>query len=487
MDWKPDRMLSKPIYKQISSYFEEMISKGVYPANEMLPSERTLATQLQVNRSTIKSAYEELEALGIVERVKGSGTKVSSNIWGISHKRIPNWGRYVEDGSFLPNIPMVQKIRTITQEPNIVNLASGELSPHLMPTEAIREIISTQPFSENLGYDHPQGNEELREALASFVHKYRCIKTDSESILITSGAQQAIHLIVECLLKPGDAIAIENPSYSYSLPLFKTAGIRTYLLSVDEQGANPEELISLHKKHRIRMVFLNPSYQNPTGTSLSTVRRERFLALSSELGIPIIEDDPYGITSYSGKMNPALKSLDKDGNVLYISSLSKVVSSGLRIGWVIGPQAVIQRLADAKQQIDFGHSIFPQWVAKTFLNSTYIEEHIKSLRVELSQRRDELDVSLRNFLADKISYHLPEGGIHLWCKLNQRMNENKLIEESIKNGVAFVPGKILGNMEESYVRFTYGREDLGRISEGIYRFSETIKRLEYEYKQTNRK
>ncbi|WP_413380892.1 hypothetical protein [Alkalihalobacillus sp. 1P02AB] len=113
----------------------------------------------------------------------------------------------------------------------------------------------------------------------------------------------------------------------------------------------------------------------------------------------------------------------------------------------------------------------------SFLNSTYIEEHIKRLRSELLKRRDELDVSLRNFLDNKVSYHLPEGGIHLWCKLNQPINENKLIEESIKNGVAFVPGKILGNMEGSYVRFTYGREDVGRVSEGIYRFSETMKKL----------
>ncbi|RBN36956.1 GntR family transcriptional regulator, partial [Priestia megaterium] len=157
-------------------------------------------------------AYEELQALGIVERKKGSGTRVSSSIWGISRKRIPNWGRYVEDGSFLPNLPLVQRIRSEALRTDFVNLASGELSPSLFPSEDFQRILAGMPFNEHLGYDHPHGNERLRDAIAAHVHEYRKISTDANSILITSGAQQALHLIVQCLLKPGDAVAIEDPS-----------------------------------------------------------------------------------------------------------------------------------------------------------------------------------------------------------------------------------------------------------------------------------
>jgi DNA-binding transcriptional MocR family regulator len=363
MDWKPDRTDKKPIYKQIAEYIEQGISSGQFPSDSVLPSERKLAKELNVNRSTIVSAYEELQSLGIVDRKKGSGTRVSTDIWGISHKRIPNWGRYVEDGSFLPNIPLVQRIRSEIQKNDLVNLASGELSPELMPDNHFKNILATQSFIGSLGYDHPQGNEDLRNTLVSHVKENKNIETDSSSILITSGAQQALHLIVECLLKPGDAVAIEDPSYCYSLPLFQSAGLRTFLLPVDKNGANPEDLLSLHKKHRIRMVFLNPDYQNPTGTILSLSRRKKFLEISTEYGIPIIEDDPYSLTSYNSEVNPTLKSIDSNGNVLYISSLSKIVASGLRIGWIIGPPQVIQRLADAKQQVDFGHSVFPQWIA----------------------------------------------------------------------------------------------------------------------------
>ncbi|MED4404039.1 PLP-dependent aminotransferase family protein [Metabacillus fastidiosus] len=473
MEWKPDRNNKKPIYKQIVEYIEQGISSGLFPADSLLPSERKLAQELDVNRSTIVAAYEELKSLGIVERKKGSGTRVSTDIWGISHKRIPNWGRYVEDGSFLPNLPLVQQIRSEVQNRKLINLASGELSPSLMPNDQFRNILSSQPFIENLGYDHPQGNELLRETVTSHVKQFKNIETTASSILITSGAQQALHLIVECLLKPGDAVAIEDPSYCYSLPIFQSAGLRTFLLPVDKDGINPDDLVSLHKKHRIRMVFLNPDHQNPTGTVLHLSRRKRILELSIELGIPIVEDDPYSLTSYNGEVNPTLKSMDYNENVLYISSLSKIVASGLRIGWIIGPEQVIQRLADAKQQVDFGHSVFPQWVANEFLGSEYFTTHIDTIRAQLELRKHTITSSLREFLGNKVEFFTPAGGIHLWCKIDPSINEYLILNESMKNGIAFVPGSILGS-QKGYIRFTFGRGEPDDIRKGILRFADAL-------------
>ncbi|MGG3800917.1 PLP-dependent aminotransferase family protein [Metabacillus fastidiosus] len=477
MEWKPDRNNKKPIYKQIVEYIEQGISLGLFPADSLLPSERKLAQELDVNRSTIVAAYEELKSLGIVERKKGSGTRVSTDIWGISHKRIPNWGRYVEDGSFLPNLPLVQQIRSEVQNRKLINLASGELSPSLMPNDQFRNILSSQPFIENLGYDHPQGNELLRETITSHVKQFKNIETTASSILITSGAQQALHLIVECLLKPGDAVAIEDPSYCYSLPIFQSAGLRTFLLPVDKDGINPEDLLSLHKKHRIRMVFLNPDHQNPTGTVLHLSRRKRILELSIELGIPLVEDDPYSLTSYNGEVNPTLKSMDYNENVLYISSLSKIVASGLRIGWIIGPEQVIQRLADAKQQVDFGHSVFPQWVANEFLGSEYFTTHIDTIRAQLELRKHTITSSLREFLGNKVEFFTPAGGIHLWCKIDPSINEYLILNESMKNGIAFVPGSILGS-QKGYIRFTFGRGEPDDIRKGILRFADALENIQ---------
>lgn len=464
-----NRSDKKSIYKQITEQIEKEISSGELSSEQMLPSERTLAKQLNVNRSTIVTAYEELQSIGLVVRKKGSGTYVSTDIWGISRKRIPNWGRYVEDGSFYPNTPLVQKLRNESQRNKLINLSSGELAPELLPNKQFSSILKEQPFHEHLGYDHPFGNEKLRNTISKHVETYKNMSVGPDSILITSGAQQAIHLIVQCLLKPGDTVAIEDPSYAYTLPVFQSAGIRTLLLPVDENGVNPDDIIQLQNKHRIRMLFLNPDYQNPTGVKMSLERKKRILEISTEYGIPIIEDDPYNLTSYDDNPGPTLKSMDDSGNVLYISSLSKIVASGLRIGWIIGPEKVIDRLSDGKQQVDFGHSVFPQWVANKFLNSAAFDQHIMKLRKQLIIRRDELIEALDEYSHKSIDYYIPEGGIHLWCKVNKEIDENKLLEKSMENGVSFVPGKIMGS-KQGYIRFTYGRGEENTIKEGIYRF-----------------
>lgn len=201
---------------------------------------------------------------------------------------------------------------------------------------------------------------------------------------------------------------------------------------------------------------------------------KKILDISYELGIPIVEDDPYSLTSFNGEKGTTLKSMDENGNVLYISSLSKIVASGLRIGWVIGPSKVIDRLADAKQQVDFGHSIFPQWAANEFLKSSYFDTHISMLRRELKERRDEIIASLDEYLDGEIEFNPPEGGIHIWCRLKTAFNEKQLLEESMKRGVSFIPGSIYGS-GKGYVRFTYGREETQLIREGILRFAEALK------------
>jgi len=476
MDWTPERKSKTPIYKQLAVYIENGIADGTFPADKPLPSERGLAKELGINRSTVIAAYDELESNGLINRSRGSGTTISKDIWGITKKRIPSWNRYIEAGSFLPNLPVTQRIHKEMAEHKLINLASGELSQDLFPMKALRDITSKRSFIGSLGYDHPQGNAILRETLSNHVKQFRGIETDPTSILVTSGAQQALHLVIQCLLKPGDAVAIEDPSYHYNLPVFKSAGVRTYFLKVDRDGIDPEEITTLYKKHRIKMIFLSPIFQNPTGTLLDFDKRKRVLELSSEYGIPIVEDDPYSLTSYSGKQMKTLKSLDRNGNVLYISSLTKIVASGLRIGWIIGPRAVIERLSDAKQQVDFGHASYSQWVANDFLDSMDFTAHIKNLVKKLESRRDQIIASLQSFLREDVDFTIPNGGIHIWCKIKKELNEIQLLEESIKRGVIFVPGSTMGS-GKGFVRFTYSRENEESIHEGIRRFADALNEI----------
>ncbi|KAF0815889.1 Transcriptional regulator, GntR family domain [Bacillus sp. ZZV12-4809] len=473
MDWIPDRKSRTPIYKQLAFYIENGIADGTFPPDKPLPSERGLAKQFNINRSTVVAAYDELESNGIIERNQGSGTTISKDIWGMTKRRIPSWNRYIEAGSFLPNFPVTKRIHRELTGTKLINLASGELSQDLFPLSSLREITSSRSFIGPLGYDHPQGNEILRETLAAHVKTFRDIEAESSSILITSGAQQALHLVIQCLLKPGDAVAIQDPSYHYSLPIFKSAGIKTYYLKTDKDGIDPDDITALYKKHQIKMIFLNPIYQNPTGTLLPENQRRKVLELSSKYGIPIVEDDPYSLTSFKGEKMKTLKSLDQNGNVLYISSLTKIVASGLRIGWIIGPKPVIERLSDAKQQVDFGHGSYSQWIANDFIESSNFESHIKHLVKQLDHRCKQIDTSLQTFLHDQLEYNVPQGGIHLWCRIKKDFNEIQLLEESIKRGVIYVPGSSMGT-EKGFVRFTFAREKEENIHEGIKRFAEAL-------------
>ncbi|CAG7599473.1 HTH-type transcriptional regulator NorG [Paenibacillus solanacearum] len=474
--WKPDRYGAQPLYQQIADDLEQRIAYGEFPPGSPLPSERRLAEQLGVNRSTIVQAYAELRSLGIIESRSGSGTRVSRHKWGATPRHTPNWHRYAEGGSFLPNLPFLRRIReALQQDKSLIDFASGELGADLSPVKQINTLFDSS-YTEYLGYDNPQGFAPLRETLVTYLSQYRHIHTTESSILITSGSQQSLYLITQCLLAPGDAVAIEDPSYCYSLPMFQSAGLRLFRLPVDRSGARPEDVYSLYKKHRIKMVFLNPNYQNPTGTVLDEARRKKLLDLASELGLPIVEDDPFSLTAYDGSPPRPLKSMDSIGSVLYIGSFSKIAASGLRVGWMVAPNSVVERLADARQQMDFGLSVVPQQVAAQFLKSDYFQPHLSELRMRLLYKRDLLVQALQKHLPDMLSFSIPSGGLHLWCKIKPEVNDGKLLEEAIRQGVIFVPGSVYGS-NSGCVRFTFARPQAEQIELGIAKFAASLRTL----------
>ncbi|WP_372633657.1 PLP-dependent aminotransferase family protein [Cohnella sp.] len=473
--WKPDRHSRQPLYEQIADHIEQRIAYGEFPPGSLLPSERKMAAQLGVNRSTVIMAFDELRATGLIESKTGSGTRVSTSKWEVAPKHTPNWKSYSEGGHFLPNLPFMRKIReALAQNPSLIDFASGELAADLAPIDEIAALMSEHRYTSYLGYDNPQGYVPLRQALVGYLEKHRGIRATEASILITSGSQQSLYLITQCLLSPGDAVAIEDPSYCYSLPMFQSAGLRLFRLPVDRHGVRPEDVRALYKKHRIKMVFANPNFQNPTGSVLAAERRKQLLEVASELALPIVEDDPFSLTAYDGMPPAPLKSMDEVGSVLHIGSFSKIAASGLRIGWMVAPRAIAERLADARQQMDFGLSVIPQQMAAQFLSSSYFDPHLERLRMQLVFKRDLLVEALNKELPGLIRFAVPDGGLHLWCKLVPEVHDGKLLEEGIRRGVVFVPGSVYGS-DSGFVRFTFARARTEDIAEGIAKFAEALK------------
>lgn len=471
--WRPDRESSRPVYLQIADLLEQKIIQGEYPPGSRLPSERKLAEQYKVNRSTVVLAYSELRSQGLIETRPGSGTLVSL----YRHKEIPrppSWQTYADSGNFLPNLPLLRRVReALAHDARLIDFASGKLALELVPGEEINAIISKYRYSPEVAFDNPQGYLPLRLALVDFLATYRGIRTTPDSIMVTAGSQQSLHLITQCLLSPGDAIGVETPSFFRSLSMFQSAGLRLFRLPVDDNGLCPDSLETLHRKHRIKMLFVNPIYQNPTGTLLSPERRAQLLETASALRLPVVEDDPFGLTSYSGEPPLPLKAEDEASGMLYTGSFSRVAAPGLHIGWIVAPQSIIRRLADARRQMDLGFSIIPQHIASEFMAAPTFQPHLEHLRQRLLRKRDLTVQTLNELLPGLVRFQVPQGGLHLWCKLPDEINESRLLEASLERGVAFVPGSVYG-AGPGYVRLAFAKPGDHDIVPGITRLAEAI-------------
>ncbi|QRG66907.1 PLP-dependent aminotransferase family protein [Brevibacillus choshinensis] len=474
MEWQPDKQGDTPVYQQIAQWLEGQIVQGDLPPGTSLPAERVLAKRFGVNRGTVSAAYEELRAAGLLQSMQGSGTWVSRHLWGV--QRVPNWHKYTNGGAFLPAYPLVKRIQEACFDTSIINLAKAELATPLIPSLDPQELLRLQQTPQfELGYTHPKGDMGLREVLSRHLRKQYGIPASPEEILVTSGAQQALHLISLCLLSPGDAVAMEGPSYSYSLPLFTSAGLRLYRLSMDAEGIIPEGIRQLHQEHKLRMVFANPTYHNPTGLVTSERRRKQILDTCMELRIPLVEDDAYGALSMKESKRPPqpIKAFDKSGTVLYVNSVSKTIAPGLRIGWLVGPRSVVERLADAKQQMDFGTSTVSQQLARSFLEHGRWEAQIERLSSYLYEQRNATLDALQSHLADLVEWNVPEGSYHVWGRLYEPREERVLLDAAIREGVVFTPGSVYG-AEAGWLRLTYSWEQPASIHEGMRRLQKAI-------------
>jgi GntR family transcriptional regulator, regulator for abcA and norABC len=476
MTWAPDPTSKTPLYRQIALHLEQQISKGVLPPGSLLPSERKLAKQLNVNRSTVVAAYAELRSTGLIESKQGSGTRVSTELWGISTRRLPDWRAYVEQGMFLPSLPLFNRVREAMAVPGVINLASGEPDPGFFPTLSLSELMAEVPVKAALNYPEPLGLRFLREQISRYMKRLVGIEASADEILITAGAQQGLHLITQCLLSPGDSVALEGPSYFYSLPLFPSAGLRMVRLPLDDEGLNPEAIHSLYQRHKVRMVFSIPTLQNPTGVTLSMDRRRRVLDICRELRIPIVEDDPYHALYPDNGRPLAIKSLDDAHQVLYVGSLSKIVAPGLRIGWIVGPHSVLARLADAKRQMDFGTSTIVQYLAALYLSSNDWEQHLDSIRSKLDQQKHVMARYINASLPELLEFHVPQGGYYMWCRLHRPCDETHFIEACIRNGVVVMPGTFFG-AQPGYLRMTYAKSAAATIEEGLRRLNRALTEL----------
>ncbi len=474
IDWKPEKESHIPLFRQIVSHFEEGIKSYKYKTGSRFPSQRVLSELFQVNRSTIALAMDELKALGLILTKGKGGTVVAELPEEIGSF---NWNDYVEDSMFYKNREIIQKINDLDFDDQIIRLSSGAAMPESFKITKLHELIEeAAQTTEALDYTEPKGLLSLRTVLKEHLKEIG-INVNTSEILVVSGALQAIQLIALGLLQRGSTALIEKPSYLYSLNILKSLDMRRRGIECDSEGIMPEMLYKARPRNHHSVLYTIPNYQNPTGRVMSEKRRKETLQVCAELNIPILEDDVYRELWIDTPPPPPLKSLESKGQVLYIGSVSKHLSPGLRIGWIVGPESVMDRLSDIKMQVDYGASTLSQIVTELWFKSDHRESALNEIRAELKIRRDAAIVALEKHMTDLARWENPEGGFYIWLDLLDDIPEEQLFYKAIKAGVLIYPGHVYGTDSPSAIRISYSSETEERIDEGIRILAQVIRSI----------
>ncbi|WNS47058.1 PLP-dependent aminotransferase family protein [Paenibacillus sp. MMS20-IR301] len=487
--WAPDPASPRPLHSQISAYFLGKISSGAWPAGMRLAPQRELARRLGVNRSTVVTALGQLAALGLIEGRRGGGTVIAGGRAAVRSPAGPaavpdqdeaqpagNWNDYVEEGSYYPNLPTVQDINRLEYEPGLIRLGTGEPAPELLPGPAINRVLAglSRQKLPPLSYEEPLGNPGLRAAVSRTLAATG-ITADPASILITSGALQGLQLIALGLLPRGSTILLEKPSYLYSIHAFQSAGVKFSGLPMDGHGLIPEQLAAEAVRSRAAMLYSIPSFHNPTGILMNEQRRSELMQITGSLGLPILEDGAYQELWLDTPPPPPLKALDREGRVLHLGTLSKAASPGLRIGWIVGPEPVVRRLADIKMQTDYGASSLSQLAAARWLEGGYHEEHLQVLRSRLRERRRLLLELLAVHCTGLASWNIPAGGFYIWLTLHRPAAPRKLFTAALQAGLLLNTGDLYDRSDARHLRLSYAYASPAELERGIALLAELIR------------
>jgi 2-aminoadipate transaminase len=380
---------------------------------------------------------------------------------------------------------IIRELLKLTQRPEVISFAGGLPAPEIFPVERFREacqqVLTTNP-SIALQYGPTEGYRPLRELIVAHMARYGILAT-VDNILITSGSQQALDLIAKLLINRGDRILVESPTYLGALQAFDLMGAEYVTVPTDADGLQTSAMEQALRSGP-KFMYILPNFQNPGGTTLSRERRDELVLLSDKYGIPIIEDDPYGQLRYEGEHIPPLVVLDRTnllrdngyllGNVIYLSTFSKVLAPGLRLGWIVAPPDVITHLVQLKQSTDLHTSSFTQMVAYEVARDGFMEEHVKLIRRVYKERRDAMLEALHNYFPPDVSWTHPQGGLFLWVTMPPGIDTMKLLDTALRQDVAFVPGEPFfpsGQETGSHMRLNFSNAQPEQIREGIRRLS----------------
>jgi len=474
-----DHESAVPVYRQIADGVRAAAQDGRLEPGRRLPPTRDLARQLGVNRQTVVAAYEHLAAEGWVHSHTGKGTFLVDPATQATSDRVVGHGPAADDGwltSFARAVegPNVGDLLSVYQAANVaegISFAGSYPARELMPVEPFARAMAAtlrHTGAEALSYGPTAGHPPLRDLLAAAMHRGGS-HVDPENLLITNGAQQAIELVFHTFLERGDAVIIEEPTYAGVLSVVASIGARAVAVPVDEQGMRPDLLAIALERHRPRLMYVQPTFHNPTTAVIGEERRRRILALAAQNRCIVVEDDWAAGLRLDGGELPTLHALDGGHHVIYLSTFSKKLLPGLRVGWIAAPPSVTERLMRLKQIRDCGTSPLLQAALHAFLQDGGLEQHLQQVLPANRERRDCMLRALETHFPQEVAWTRPEGGLFVWVTLPRGLDGRELFHAARERGVHYSSGELFhSNPDRSHtLRLTYSTAGAAAIESGV--------------------
>ena len=383
---------------------------------------------------------------------------------------------------------IIRELYKLIEKPDLISFAGGLPAPEVFPVEEFKvaaQRVLNESGWRSLQYSATEGYPKLREMIARHTERYG-IMVKPENILITTGSQQALDLIGKVFLNPGDRVAVERPTYLGALQAWNAYQAEYIGLAMDDDGMRIEELETAFRSGP-KFLYALPNFQNPSGVTLSLSRRKQLVKLADQWGIPIIEDDPYGQLRFEGDHLPLLAVLDAQardgnqytGNVIYLSTFSKTLAPGIRLGWIVAPVEVIAKLVEAKQGSDLHSSTFVQMVTYEVARDGFLDRHVQHIRSVYRVRRDAILAALKRHMPSGVRWTQPEGGLFIWVTVPEGMDTWPLLHEAVEQKVVFVPGAAFydDGSGQNTMRLNFSNAAPEQIEEGIRRLGAAIARV----------
>lgn len=460
-----DRNSREPLYRQLAGSLQQRIRSGALPPRTRLPTVRQLAQQLGVTRLTIHSAYAELQSGGWIEATVGRGTFVAEHIEQLIAPVESQIGREVTPAG------MMADLLRMAQVPGMAAMGRADPAPEFFPLrnwQRANEIALASGSPTLLNYTTAQGDQVLRSALAELTRE-RGISAGPDEILITAGVTGGMALATALLARPGDSVLVEQPTYLGMLNILAAQGVRAVGVPMDSDGMLIDALEEALRVERPAFIYTIPSFHNPGGLCMSPARREALLELAERHNLMIVEDDIYGRMSYEGQPQPALKANDKSGRVIYLSSFSKSLMPGIRMGYAIASPTITQQLVRLRQAHDICSPPLTQRALAVFIEQGWFHAHLRRMLPRYRERRDALLRAMERYFPMGVTWTKPRGGLSTWVTLPAGTSVIELYLSAISRGIAFTPGEVFSATAEPlpHLRLCFGGEPPERLSDAV--------------------